>query len=84
MELIDVGPLKEQIDKDVKEGKVLDGWAFFFKVYLDNAPVINIVRCKECKHRINDDDFQEKHICLLRRANGGKFCRDNDFCSYGE
>ena len=50
---------------------------------IQSAPSIDIVFCKECKHRVNDEEFQEKHICLLRRANGGKFCRDDDFCSYG-
>lgn len=34
--------LKARIDKDVKEDKVLDGWAFFFKVYLDSAPTIEL------------------------------------------
>ena len=37
MTLVDIDPLKERIDKDVKEDKVLDGWAFFFKVYLDDG-----------------------------------------------
>ena len=46
MELIDIDPLKERIDKEVKEGKVLDGWAFFFKAYLDSEPTIDIDRLK--------------------------------------
>lgn len=46
MKLIDIDPLKERIDKEVKEGKVLDGWAFFFKAYLDDAPIIDIDRPK--------------------------------------
>ncbi len=46
MKLIDIDPLKERIDEEVKEGKVLDGWAFFFKVYLDDAPIIDIDRPK--------------------------------------
>lgn len=46
MKLIDIDSLKEQIDKEVKEGKVLDGWAFFFKAYLDDAPIIDIDRPK--------------------------------------
>ena len=44
MELIDINPLKKRIDKEVKEGKVLDGWAFFFKAYLDSEPHIDIDR----------------------------------------
>lgn len=46
MTLIDIDPLKERIDKEVKEGKVLDGWAFFFKVYLDDAPTVDADRSK--------------------------------------
>ena len=46
MELIDIDPLKKRIDKEVKEGKVLDGWAFFFKAYLDSEPSIDIDRPK--------------------------------------
>ena len=70
MTLIDIDPLKERIDKEVKEGKVLDGWAFFIKVYLDSEPHIDIVRCKECIHRLEE----------------GRCVRwlDDDYCSYGE
>ena len=46
MTLVDIDPLKERIDKEVKEGKVLDGWAFFFKVYLDDALIIDADRPK--------------------------------------
>ena len=35
-----IDALKARIDEDVKEDRVLDGWAFFFKVYLDSAPTI--------------------------------------------
>ena len=70
MTLIDIDPLKERIDKEVKEGKVLDGWAFFIKSYLDSEPHIDIVRCKECKHR-------EEYPC--------KVYHDDDwFCADGE
>ena len=48
------------------------------------ADVAEVVRCKDCKHRIDDKEFQCGHICLKRRANGGRFCEDNDYCSYGE
>lgn len=44
----------------------------------------DVVRCKECIHRIDDSDFQSGHVCLLRRSNGGLYCEDNDSCSYGE
>ena len=70
MTLIDIDPLKERIDKEVKEGKVLDGWAFFIKAYLDSEPHIDIVWCKKCKHR-------EEYPC--------KVYHDDDwFCADGE
>ena len=51
---------------------------------IKNAPSVNIVRCGECRYRIDDDSFVSGHICLKRRANGGAFCEDDDFCSYGK
>ena len=54
---------------------------------LAEAPAVDaveVVRCKECKHRINDKDFVRGHYCKKRPSNGGYFCEDNDFCSYGE
>ena len=70
MRLIDADALKLYIDKEVEEDKVLDGWAFFFKVYLDNAPSIDIVHCEECRHR-------EEYPC--------KVYHDDDwFCADGE
>lgn len=55
---------------------------------LDRIPaapnVENVVYCRECKHRIDDADFASGHYCKKRPSNGGKFCEDDDFCSYGE
>lgn len=48
------------------------------------ADVVEVVHCKDCKHRIDDEDFMCKHYCMKRHSNGGRFCEDNDFCSYGE
>lgn len=48
------------------------------------ADVVAVVRCKDCKHRIDDKDFVRGHFCVKRPSNGGYFCEDNDFCSYGE
>ena len=45
---------------------------------------VEVVRCKDCKHRIDDEDFVRGHYCMKRPSNGGYFCEDNDFCSYGE
>jgi len=35
---------------------------------------LNVVRCKECKH---------KHYCLLKRSKNIEDCDDDDFCSCG-
>ena len=54
---------------------------------IDDAPtadVVEVVRCVECKHRIYDEDFVSGHYCVKRPSNGGYFCDDDDFCSYGE
>ena len=75
MTLIDIDPLKERIDKDVKEDKVLDGWAFFIKAYLDSEPHIDIVRCKECK-------WEWTKKCPPHRM--GLIHEPDDFCSYGK
>lgn len=70
MTLIDIDPLKERIDKEVEEDKILSGWGFFFKAYLDSEPIFDIVRCKECRHR-------EEYPC--------KVYHDDDwFCANGE
>ena len=42
------------------------------------------VQCNCCKHRIDDKDFESGHYCVKRPSNGGRFCEDNDFCSYGD
>lgn len=45
---------------------------------------VEVVRCKDCKHRHIDKDFASGKYCSKRWANGGRFCEDDDFCSYGE
>lgn len=54
----------------------------FHKYGLDGCR--EIIRCKDCRHRIADDDFTRGHICMLRRENGGRYCEDYDYCSYAE
>lgn len=80
MRLIDIDPLKERIDKEVEEDKILSGWGFFFKAYLDSEPIIDIVQCKECKwaNPNKEGDYDCRcHIPIFRVA-------ADDFCSYGE
>ena len=50
---------------------------------IDNGVKIP-VNCDECKHRRDDEDFATGHYCVKRPSNGGYFCEDGDFCSYGE
>ena len=45
---------------------------------IDEAPSIDIVRCKECKHNPKDIGWA---CCLLT---GSNMCKPDDFCSYGE
>lgn len=44
----------------------------------------DVVLCKDCKHLRIDKDFQSGRYCAIRNVDGGGFCDDNDFCSYGE
>ena len=53
--------------------------------YYDNRDnVQQVVRCKDCKHLKYDRDFTTGRYCSLRNVNGGKYCKDDDFCSYGK
>ena len=66
-----------------------DPWASLDKLIdrvwsIPTADVVEVVRCKDCKHRRDDEDFASGHYCAKRPQNGGYFCEDDDFCSYGE
>lgn len=52
--------------------------------FKNKADFVEVVRCKDCKHLRIDKDFQSGRYCAIRNVNGGGFCKDNDFCSYGE
>lgn len=45
---------------------------------------VEVIRCKDCKWLRIDKEFASGRYCALRNVNGGKFCKDNDFCSYGQ
>lgn len=52
--------------------------------FIADQPTVDavpVVRCGECKHRI-DVDYANGHACLRRSSY--YYCEDNDFCSYGE
>ena len=44
-------------------------------------PTIDIVRCKECKHRYNDGWLEPRWTCDYLKD---MRLKDDDFCSYGE
>ena len=46
--------------------------------YIEEAPSIDIVRCKECRHW-NEED----HWCNIRDSYGWDY-KPDDFCSYGQ
>lgn len=54
------------------------------KHYVSAEDVVKVVRCKDCKYLKYDRDFITGRYCSLRNVNGGKYCNDDDFCSYGE
>lgn len=45
--------------------------------------VVKVVRCKNCRYLKYNRNFITGRYCSLRNVNGGKYCEDNDFCSYG-
>ena len=71
-DILDYGIIEEaerewtQFDKDCKQNAI---------DLLINAPSIDIVRCKECKH------YTEAKGCLLE---DNSIRKSDDFCSYGE
>ena len=48
--------------------------------YIDSAPSIDIVRCKECKHKV----FCYSEVHMTNRFQTTSIYKDIDFCSYGE
>ena len=48
------------------------------RLLIEDAPSIDIVRCKECKF------WKNKHLCATWSAFGTIETNPDDFCSYGE
>lgn len=59
-----------------------------FKEILRDAPSIDIVRCKECRHRVVEEQSWSEYneYCDLWCDGNGYWASVNadDFCSYGE
>ena len=73
---IDADALKERY----KEVRFKDGMTerivrWLVEVNIDEAPSIDIVRCKECKYRSNESSICDKMNRVMLA---------DDFCSYGE
>ena len=48
---------------------------------IEEAPSIDIVRCKECKHRYDDGWLEPRWTCDYLKD---MRLKEDDFCSYGE
>ena len=68
---IDAEILKERLIKNITLTNAIDR-------SFNEAPSIDIVRCRECKHW-NEED----HWCNIRDSYGWDY-KPDDFCSYGE
>ena len=71
------------------QGYDVDGIEDFMpeaKAWLNDAPSIDIVRCKECKHweRLNYEAPKEGWCDDEMPYSDGRWVDADDFCSYGE
>ena len=48
---------------------------------IEEQPSIDMVRCKECKHRYNDGWIEPRWTCDYLKD---MRLKDDDYCSYGE
>jgi hypothetical protein len=51
------------------------------------ADVVEIVRCKDCKHYRESEADPNRKMCCRRDVDGWSICYDfysTDYCSYGE
>lgn len=75
------------IDADALSRYLTDDWGDIVTAdEIDNAPSIDIVRCKECKYFIDnltEDDTDEAYDSC-RWDWSRKIPTADDFCSYGE
>ena len=51
------------------------------EIQINAMPSIDIVRCKECKHRYDDGWLEPRWTCDYLKD---MRLKDDDFCSYGE
>lgn len=60
------------------------GVQYSCKSFKNKADYAEVARCKDCVFRHLDPDFASGKYCSLRNVNGGLFCEDDDYCSYGK
>ena len=95
---IDADALKEKIDS-MWNGRPLSFLGARILVTIDEAPSIDIVRCRECKHRPikEDKDGESYGFNIVAPVNGDDLCPclvddgwfswlpgDDFYCGYGE
>ena len=77
----------DALKKDVEDfPNCYNGWSdtydkAFIIGAIEEQPSIDIVRCKECKHRYNDGWIEPRWTCDYLKD---MRLKDDDFCSYGE
>lgn len=76
----------DSIDQMTSIGIAVDGEWLWGKLLdaLENAPSIDIVQCKECKHWLGESEIYEDKEYKRCYSFGGSYTAPDDFCSYGE
>ena len=77
---IDADALKKEIKQDIADNGLTERYVFY---RINEAPTIDIVRCKECKWADWYKTADGKQFCYcMETGNGGRTA--DDYCSYGE
>ena len=90
--------LKQQVESPYTEYPIMIQIRKALKDFIDDVPSIDIVFCKECKHRpikedANEEDYgfnviapneDERCPCLVEDGWYSWMPKDNFFCGYGE
>ena len=81
--------MSRYIDADALKQNLKENYTFYgfvdllkdFYVAIDEEPIIDIVRCRECKHRYDDGWIEPRWTCDYLKD---MRLKDDDFCSYGK
>ena len=69
--------LKQQVESPYTEYPVMIQIRKAVKDFIDDAPSIDIVFCRECK-------YKDMELCAMYKLVVAGVRKYNDFCSYGE